>query len=64
MRPFYKSAYKAISWLLDVSEGIGGGLGDQPGMPAHVERTCDGIDTMIKFQQFYHEKNKLIRFWK
>jgi len=60
----YESSRKAIEWLLDASENIGGGLGDKPGMLAHVERTCDGMDSIMKFQQFCKDEQNLINFWK
>ncbi len=60
----YDSAFKAILWLCQTSEDIGRGLGDKPEKPAHVERTCDGIDAMIKFQHFKNNKENLINFWK
>lgn len=60
----YESTCTAIVWLLDTSEEIGCGLGDKPGLPAHVERTCDGIDTLMKFQKFCSDAQNLISFWK
>ena len=60
----YEASYKAILWLLNTSEEIGRGLGDKPGMVAHVERTCDGIDAIMKFQQFCYNTQNLINFWK
>lgn len=59
----FHSACQAIDWLTKVSAQIGGGLGDKPGKAAHVERTCDGIDSMLKLQQFAIDNTKMIQFW-
>lgn len=59
----FHSACRAIDWLTRVSVEIGGGLGDKPGKPAHVERTCDGIDSMLKLQQFAIDNTKMIKYW-
>lgn len=59
----FASACKAINWLTAISQSIGGGLGDRPGDKAHVERTCDGIDAMLKLRQFAADNTQMIKFW-
>ncbi len=59
----FHSACKAVQWLIEISKNIGGGLGDRPGKPAHVERTCDGIDAMLKLRQFALDNTQMINFW-
>ena len=59
----FHSSCKAIQWLIKTSQEIGGGLGDRPGKPAHVERTCDGIDSMLKLKQFAEDNTQMIQFW-
>jgi len=59
----YNSSIKALSWLINVSEDIGKGLGDKPGRPAHVERTCDGVDAILKFHQFIEKPKNMVKFW-
>jgi squalene cyclase len=52
---------RAVGWLLDsVSDG---GLGDRPGQKPHVERTCDGIDTLLKFRRF-QSQHEMLAFWR
>lgn len=63
MNEVFYSSCKAIDWLNKISLKIGGGLGDKPGKPAHVERTCDGIDAMLKFQRFVEDNTQLIHLW-
>lgn len=60
----FQSACNAILWLAQVSREIGGGLGDKPGKPAHVERTCDGLDAMLKLRQFATDNTQMIKFWR
>jgi hypothetical protein len=56
------AAGRAVTWLLEV--GRDGCLGDRPGSRPHVERTCDGIDTMLKFRTFVGAEQHLIGFWR
>jgi prenyltransferase beta subunit len=56
------TAGRAVDWLVQC--GRDGGLGDRPGAPPHVERTCDGIDTLLKFQTFHREQEQLVKFWR
>lgn len=60
----FHSACLAVQWLVQVSQGVGGGLGDRPGKPAHVERTCDGIDSMLKLKQFAEDNSQMIKYWR
>lgn len=55
------SADKAIGWLLD--NIIDGGIPDRPGRKPHVERTCDGLDTVLKYCHFVAENKRLLQFW-
>lgn len=57
------STCKAVQWLIEVSNEIDGGLGDRLGKPANVERTCDGIDTMLKLRQFIKDFSEMLEFW-
>lgn len=59
----YSSVIKALSWLLKVSEEIGGGLGDFPKEKAHVEAVCDGIDAVLKFNEFNKTPTNMVNFW-
>lgn len=59
----FASSCRAIKWLISVSDEIGRGLGDRPMKPAHVERTCDGIDSMLKLRQFKDDYQQMIKFW-
>jgi hypothetical protein len=59
----YEAAKKALFWLCETSSQMGGGLGDFPGGRSHVEATCDGIDTILKFKQFIRAPEKMINFW-
>jgi len=67
-KEFYEEVYqavtKALDWLVKVSEDIGGGLGDFPEEKAHVEATCDGIDTVLKFNEFKKTPANMIHFWR
>jgi hypothetical protein len=52
----------ALGWLLQlVSDG---GLGDRPGHRPHVERTCDGIDTVLKYRLFSDQHESILGFWR
>lgn len=52
---------RSLSWILNCA--IDGGLGNRPRSSPHVERTCDGIDTILKFAQFVCNRKRIIRFW-
>jgi hypothetical protein len=59
----HNATTRALNWLLTVSKDIGGGLGDFPLKKAHVEATCDGIDTVLKFNEFNTTPDNMINFW-
>lgn len=52
---------RAVGWLLSCESD--GGLGDRPGQRPHVERTCDGIDTVLKFRRF-QARHEMLHFWR
>ncbi len=40
------------------------GWGDFPGMETNLERTCDGLDTLLKYQAYYHGNPlEVVRLW-
>ena len=40
------------------------GWPDFPGMDTNLERTCDGIDTMLKFLVYSEEDStRIMRYW-
>ena len=41
---------KGVGWLMDEKNDMG--WGDFPGEPSNVERTADGLDTLLKFRRF------------
>jgi|266.fasta.fasta_contig_123_44703_length_8284_multi_6_in_0_out_2_9 hypothetical protein len=54
-------AESALRWIL--SAAVDGGLPDRVGHRPHVERTCDGIDTVLKYRQLMTHSAGITRFW-
>jgi prenyltransferase/squalene oxidase-like repeat protein len=55
------AAERATDWLLSIAAD--GRLGDRPRRRAHVERTCDGLDTMLKYVAFLADHSRMAGFW-
>src|SRR5262245_4786426 len=53
---------KGLRWILDQKNERG--WGDFPGMETNLERTCDGLDTLLKCKA-YHNANPLevVKLW-
>jgi prenyltransferase beta subunit len=56
------AAKRAVDWLIRCTDRSGG-LGDRPGREPHVERSCDGLDTLLKFKIFTSQQATLSNFW-
>ena len=56
------AATRAVQWLVDVS--VDGAMPNRPGRMPHVERTCDGLDTALKYRSFLDDATRLIGFWR
>lgn len=56
------AATRALRWI--VGQAAAGGLPDRPGKTPHVERTCDGIDTVLKYRRFMAETPSLVRYYR
>lgn len=54
------SIEKGIGWLMDEKNDMG--WGDFPGEPSNVERTADGLDTLLKFRRFC-SGDPMSHFW-
>jgi hypothetical protein len=40
------------------------GWGDFPGMETNLERTCDGLDTLLKYKAYCHENPlEVVKLW-
>ena len=51
---------KGVRWLIDIKNGQG--WGDFPDEPSNVERTADGLDTLLKFRR-YRSDAPMSHFW-
>ena len=51
---------KGVRWLIDEKNVTG--WGDFPGEPSNVERTADGLDTLLKFKR-YCSGEPMSHFW-
>ena len=51
---------KGVRWLIDIKKGQG--WGDFPDEPSNVERTADGLDTLLKFRR-YRSDAPMAHFW-
>lgn len=58
----HEAAQRAVSWLMECA--VDGGLGDRPGRTPHVERTCDMIDTLLKYRTFQAQLETLVSYWR
>jgi squalene cyclase len=53
---------KGFQWILKVKNPKG--WGDFPGMKTNLERTCDGLDTMLKYLAFHDDDPQaVVRRW-
>ena len=53
---------RGMEWLMHHKNPHG--WGDFPGMETNLERTCDGIDTLLKYKAFCEEDaTQVIRLW-
>ena len=51
---------KGVRWLIDIKNDQG--WGDFPDEPSNVERTADGLDTLLKFRR-YRSGALMAHFW-
>ncbi len=51
---------KGIHWLIDIKNDQG--WGDFPDEPSNIERTADGLDTLLKFRRFCSDE-PMSDFW-
>ena len=51
---------KGVRWLIDIKNEQG--WGDFPDEPSNVERTADGLDTLLKFRRFRSDA-PMAHFW-
>ena len=51
---------KGVRWLMD--EKNDQGWGDYKEEPSNVERTADGLDTLLKYRRFYSNE-PMAHFW-
>ncbi|MFQ5450654.1 MAG: prenyltransferase/squalene oxidase repeat-containing protein [Nitrospinaceae bacterium] len=54
------SIEKGIHWLIDHKNEMG--WGDFPGEPSNIERTADGLDTLLKYRR-YGSGEPMPHFW-
>ncbi|MCS6927583.1 MAG: terpene cyclase/mutase family protein [Candidatus Binatia bacterium] len=53
---------RGLQWLIDVKNPHG--WGDFPGMETNLERTCDGLDTLLKYQAYCSaDPLAVVRLW-
>ena len=53
---------RGLAWILANKNAAG--WGDFPGMETNLERTCDGIDTLLKYQAYAKaERNAVVKLW-
>jgi hypothetical protein len=51
---------KGVDWLIETKNDQG--WGDYPGEPSNVERTADGLDTLLKWRR-YQTDEPMSHFW-
>jgi hypothetical protein len=51
---------KGVRWLIDIKNEQG--WGDFPDEPSNVERTADGLDTLLKYRRYCSSK-PMSDFW-
>ncbi len=57
-----ESIERGLRWIVAVKNPQG--WGDFPGMETNLERTCDGIDTLLKYRAYHSSDPKeVIRLW-
>ena len=53
---------RGLSWILDNKNDHG--WGDFPGMETNLERTCDGLDTLLKYQAYRNsDTHEVVKLW-
>jgi squalene cyclase len=53
---------RGLQWIINVKNPQG--WGDFPGMESNLERTCDGLDTLLKYQAYCStDPLAVVRFW-
>lgn len=53
---------RGLGWIMNNKNEHG--WGDFPGMETNLERTCDGLDTMLKYKAYCHSKaDAVIKLW-
>jgi hypothetical protein len=53
---------RGLAWILRVKNARG--WGDFPGMETNLERTCDGLDTLLKYRAFHApDPQAVVRLW-
>ena len=57
-----ESIKQGLRWIVAVKNRHG--WGDFPGMETNLERTCDGIDTLLKYKAYHSpDPQDVIRLW-
>jgi len=53
---------RGLRWIIDNKNAQG--WGDFPGMETNLERTCDGLDTLLKYKAYYNaDPSEVVRLW-
>ena len=53
---------RGLGWIMNNKNERG--WGDFPGIETNLERTCDGLDTMLKYKAYCHSKaDAVIKLW-
>ncbi len=53
---------RGLRWIIGVKNTQG--WGDFPGMETNLERTCDGLDTLLKYQVYCHDNPfEVVKLW-
>jgi hypothetical protein len=53
---------RGLRWIIDSKNPHG--WGDFPGMETNLERTCDGLDTLLKYVAYHnHDPQEVVRLW-
>lgn len=53
---------RGLQWIIHAKNPRG--WGDFPGMETNLERTCDGLDTLLKYQAYCSADSlEVVRFW-
>ena len=53
---------RGLQWI--IANKNSQGWGDFPGMETNLERTCDGLDTLLKYKAYRsHDPREIVRLW-